>query len=128
MIMQLVVIGDGTHPASVWLDAWSENNKDGKMPRVAYATESPSSFQNVVSDFYLNNASYLRLKNLQIGYSIPLKYLSKVGLSGLRFYYSIENVFTISNMLIKVDPEINSETGNDYPLLRTNSFGVNITF
>jgi len=121
-------IGDGTHPASVWLDAWSENNKDGKMPRVAYATESPSSFQNVVSDFYLNNASYLRLKNLQIGYSIPLKYLSKVGLSGLRFYYSIENVFTISNMLIKVDPEINSETGNDYPLLRTNSFGVNITF
>lgn len=70
----------------------------------------------------------MRLKNLQIGYSIPLKYLSKVGLSGLRFYYSIENVFTISNMLIKVDPEINSETGNDYPLLRTNSFGVNITF
>lgn len=121
-------IGDGTHPAAVWLDAWSEDNKDGKMPRVAYATESPSSFQNVVSDFYLNNASYLRLKNLQIGYSVPQKCLSKIGISNLRFYYSVENVFTISNMLIKVDPEINSETGNDYPLLRTNSFGINITF
>lgn len=121
-------IGDGTHPASVWLDAWTPENKNAKMPRVAYGTESPSSFQYVASDFWLNDASYLRLKNLQVGYTFPKKWLNALGVSNLRLYYSVENVFTISKMLINVDPEITSESAADYPLLRTHSFGLTLSF
>lgn len=121
-------IGDGTHPSSLWLDAWTPENKDATMPRVAYATESPSSYQNVVSDFYLQNTSYVRLKNLQLGYTFPKKWIKALGVKSVRAYYSVENVFTISNMLIDVDPEISSITGADYPLLRTHSFGINLTF
>lgn len=120
--------GDNSHPASVWLDSWTPENKDAKMPRISYGTESPSSYQNVKSDFWLYNTSYIRLKNLQIGYTFPQKITKLLGVNDIRMYYSIENVFTISNMPMGIDPEISSSTGADYPLLRTHSIGLNLSF
>lgn len=121
-------IGDSSHPSTMWLDAWTPNNKDTDIPRVAYGTESPSSFQNIKSDFWLNNASYLRLKNIQLGYTFPSRILKNIGVQNLRIYCTVENVFTVNNMMVNVDPEITSENGNGYPLLRTSSLGVNLTF
>ena len=121
-------VGDASHPSTLWLDAWSPNNKDTNIPRIFYADESPSSFRNIKSDFWLSNASYLRLKNIQLGYTFPVNKLKNIGIQGLRLYVTMENVFTISNMLVNVDPEIASENANSYPLLRTSSLGISLTF
>lgn len=118
-------IGDTSSPASVWLDAWTPENKNATMPRVAYNTTSPSHYRNVVSDFWLENTSYVRLKNLQVGYTFPKKWLGALGIQNIRMYYSVENLFTIDNIRLDVDPE---NPYSDYPLLRTHSFGVNLTF
>lgn len=121
-------VGDTSHPSTLWLDAWTPDNKDTNVPRIAYAAESPSSYQNVKSDFWLNNASYLRLKNVQLGYTFPREILKNIGVQGLRLYCTIENVFTIDNMMVNMDPETVNENVDSYPLLRTCSFGVNLTF
>ena len=118
--------GDDSHPASVWLDAWTPDNLDAKMPRIAYDKTSPS--LNYTTDLFLQNTSYLRMKNLQLGYTFHQDWLKKLGVQNLRVYYSAENLFTIHNMLINFDPETTVERGSNYPLSSTHSFGVNVTF
>lgn len=120
--------GDDSHPASVWLDAWTPENKNGKMPRVSYASTSPSMATNVMSDFWIQNASYLRIKNLQLGYTFPSKNLKQIGVENLRLYYSVENLYTFHNMLVNVDPEIPSERASNFPLTQTHAIGLNISF
>lgn len=120
--------GDAGHPASIWKDAWTETNKDASMPRIFTDTNSPSSSRNAQSTFWLQNTSYLRLKNLQFGYTLPKSLLSNVGIENVRFYYSVENLFTFDGMKINIDPEATSQRLSSYPLLRTHAFGVNVTF
>ena len=120
--------GDAGHPASIWKDAWTENNKHASMPRIFTDTNSPSCSRNAVSTFWLQNTSYLRMKNLQLGYTLPKHLLSSWGIENVRFYYSVENLFTIDGMKINIDPEATSQRLSSYPLLRTHSFGVNVTF
>lgn len=121
-------VGDISRPASIWLDAWTPDNMDGTMPRIGYASTSPSLAYNVMSTFWIENTSYLRMKNLQFGYTIPKNLLKQLGVENLRVYYSAENLFTIDNMLFDIDPETTSTGGSDYPLIGTHSFGVNLTF
>ena len=118
--------GDVTHPSTAWLDAWSVLNPNGKMPRVAL--DSPSYSINTVSSFWIQNANYLRMKSIQLGYTFPSKWIKPSGLSKLRIYYSGENLFTIDNLMIGVDPESPEGRGSHYPLVQTHSFGVNLTF
>lgn len=120
--------GDAGHPASIWKDAWSETNKSASMPRIFTNTNSPSSSRNVQSTFWLQDTSYLRLKNMQLGYTVPKEWLASLGVQSLRFYYSVENLFTIDGMKINIDPEATSQRMSSYPLLRTHAFGVNLTF
>lgn len=120
--------GDAGHPASIWKDAWTETNHDASMPRIFTDTNSPSSSRNAVSTFWLQNTNYLRLKNLQLGYTLPKSLLANWGIDNVRFYYSVENLFTIDNMKINIDPEATSQRLSSYPLLRTHAFGINITF
>ncbi len=117
--------GDDSHPATVWLDAWTPENKNATMPRVAY-DETSNNYN--ASTFWVQNSSYLRMKNLQFGYSLPKNVIKSVGIENVRFYYSVENLFTIHNMLVSVDPEIGSERASSFPLTQTHAFGVNITF
>jgi len=87
---------------------------------------------------YLLNAAYMRLKNLQIGYTIPGKITQKVHLSKLRVYFSGENLLTITSLTKLLDPETSIVSGtqnggkwgigNIYPLSRILSFGINTTF
>lgn len=120
--------GDDSHPATIWLDAWTPDNKNAEMPRIAYMTTSPSLPSQVVSDFWIQDASYVRMKNLQIGYTMPKSLVNAVGIQNVRFYYSVENLFTLHNMRLNVDPEIPSERASNFPLTRTHAFGVNVTF
>ena len=120
--------GDAAHPATIWRDAWTPDNHDASMPRIFYDTNSASSSRSVQSDFWLQDTSYLRLKNLQLGYTLPKGWLNSVGVENIRIYYSVENLLTIDKMKINIDPESTSQRLSSYPLLRTHAFGVNVTF
>jgi TonB-linked SusC/RagA family outer membrane protein len=120
--------GDAAHPSTIWRDAWTPENHNASMPRIFYDTNSPSSSRSVQSDFWLQNTSYLRLKNLQLGYTLPKKWLNAVGVDNIRIYYSVENLLTFDNMKINIDPEATSQRLSSYPLLRTHAFGINIAF
>ena len=79
---------------------------------------------------YVQNASYIRLKNLTLGYTLPKEITQKFKVQALRFYFSGENLFTLTPMTDLFDPETigENEQGNVYPLTRTYSCGVSITF
>ncbi len=119
-------LGDTTHPATKWFDAWTPENTDASMPRLFYSHKSPSDVYNVVSSFWVQNTSHVRLKNLQLGYTIPKSWIKSAGIENLRVFYSAENLFTIGCKKFGIDPEGYGST--TYPLLRTNSFGVNLSF
>lgn len=120
--------GDAAHPSTIWRDAWTPENHNASMPRIFYDTNSPSSSRSVQSDFWLQNTSYLRLKNLQLGYTLPKNWLSSVGVENVRIYYSVENLLTFDKMKINIDPESTSQRLSSYPLLRTHAFGINVAF
>lgn len=120
--------GSAGHPSTAWLDSWTPTNPNASMPRVAESRMSPSEASNVMSDFWVINTSYIRLKTLQLGYTLPKSALSAIGLTNVRFYYSAENLFTLDSMPLNVDPETVSSRLSSYPLIMTNSFGVNVTF
>ena len=73
--------GSAGHPSTAWLDSWTPENTNASMPRVAESRKSPSEASNVMSDFWVINTSYLRLKTLQLGYTLPKSVLNAIGLS-----------------------------------------------
>ena len=118
--------GDTGHPSTEWRKAWSPENPSGKMPR-AYLS-GHATHNEVSSTFWLQNTHYLRLKNLQLGYTLPKSLLATLGVSSVRVYYSAENLFTLDNMRGNIDPEATSQRLSSYPLLRTHSLGLNVSF
>lgn len=122
-------------------DTWTPVNIDARWPRLA-ATGSASNLNNYwnTSDIFLLNAAYLRLKNIQIGYTLPERISRKAGMSKLRFFVNAENLLTWSATGFW-DPE-NTEFGNSmgglkgatansgrsYPFLKYIGFGVNVEF
>lgn len=103
-------------------DAWTPENPDGSLPNPR------NSINYYVSDRFLENGDYFRLKNLQLGYSLPKKVLGNKGLSSCRFYIQGSNLFTATKYK-GFDPEVSGgvDYGN-YPQSRTFLFGVNITY
>ena len=78
---------------------------------------------------YLQNAAYVRLKNINIGYTLPHATTRKIGISRLRIYFSGENIWTGTKLTKIYDPElVDNPTGNAYPLSKVLSFGVNVFF
>ena len=80
---------------------------------------------------YLQNAAYIRMKNLQIGYTLPKQWSSKAGMSSVRVYLSGDNLLTISDITGVFDPEtLGGDWGDGklYPLSRTISVGLNVNF
>ncbi|WP_246581392.1 hypothetical protein [Echinicola shivajiensis] len=106
----------------------AEVNLDSYFPRLAFDRGQ----NNQTQTRYLQNAAYLRLKNLQIGYSLPQAILSKVGMGRARFYVSGENLLTFTKMSKIFDPETVGLSGwNDgktYPFATVYSCGLNINF
>lgn len=112
------------------LDYWSEDNTNAYYPRPRIGWELYSDNQKVQTR-YLQDASYMRLKNVQVGYTIPTKWAEFLKMSSLRVYFSGENLYTFTNLTKIFDPEVLSGTygsGKAYPLMKNFSFGVNINF
>ncbi len=109
------------------LDRWSEAtpNANAAAPRLSINQQS-NNLQP--STFWLVNAAYMRLKNIQLGYSLPTQLVKKAGMSGVRFFASGNNIFTSSKMPAGNDPESPENTNNFVPLLATYTFGVEIKF
>ncbi|MHA4809508.1 SusC/RagA family TonB-linked outer membrane protein [Flavitalea flava] len=124
---------DSRRAPSVYLfeNRWTaeNNNKHALYPRQG-ATPSNS----YGSDYWLKDASYLRLKELGLGYNFTRLVKGKTGINNLRFYLSATNLFTISKLLdLGVDPEVLGETyskvpGAVYPKQKTFSAGINLSF
>ena len=109
------------------LDYWTEDNRDAYYPRPYFSTTK----NQQTSTGYLQNAAYLRLKNVQVGYTFPKKWMDKIGVESLRLYFSADNVFTVSQISGVYDPELlggDWGSGKLYPLQRTWSFGLNVNF
>jgi len=119
----------GTAVTKEWItDAWTPDNPNARLPILTtYESSINENFRP--SDFWLRDASYLRMKNLQIGYTIPNRLLSKLGVSNLKFYINGQNLLTFSKMK-DFDPEknINGINFYEYPTVKMYSAGLNVTF
>lgn len=100
-------------------------NLDAYYPRPIFGENK----NNQVQTRYLQNASYIRLKNLQLGYTLPAKWMDRVGLGKCRIFISGENLWTGTGLSPLFDPETldGGDGGNGYPLSRTWSFGLSLT-
>ena len=111
-----------------WLtDSWTPENPNAKYPRLTTANGYPQNFQ--ISDFWLRDASYLRLKNIQIGYLFPAALTSRLGISKLRLFANAQNFLTFTKFNIG-DPErsATSEGIIQYPIAKVATAGLNVTF
>lgn len=106
-----------------WISA--EETPNAKYPRAF----DKDDYENTRwSDFWLYDASFLRLKNLEIAYNLPKNILEKIRLQGVRFALTGTNLFTFDNVKIQ-DPEATAtSTGQSYPIARTYTFSLNLTF
>lgn len=113
---------------SSWADnRWSPDNTNGSYPRADDRASSSVNGGLYSNTFWLNNASFLRLKNVQLGYSIHARTLAKAKISSLRVYASAFNLFTITKVK-DYDPEGSSGSGQFYPQQRIVNLGVNVNF
>lgn len=112
------------------LDRWRGEGTSNSVPRVTTAATS----NTVFSDFYVEDGSFLRLQNIQLGYTFPAKIVDRLPIRSLRLYTSISNLFTLTNYM-GYDPAASSGepigSGFDngfYPAARTYTFGLNLNF
>ena len=121
---------------------WSEDNPDAYFPRYrGYTAQNGAGVLNPPQSKYLQNAAYIRLRNVQIGYNIPKSWISRAKINAARVYVSAENIWSWSPMYRitrDLDPESirrsdtitdsgNSGNGNNYPILKSWNVGLNIT-
>ncbi|GAA4317628.1 TonB-dependent receptor [Mucilaginibacter gynuensis] len=113
---------------SSWADnRYSASNTNGTYPRVTDRASNAISGGQFNNTFWLNNASFLRLKNAELGYNFKSSVLSKLKIGGLRLYASGFNLFTITKVK-DYDPEGDSGSGQFYPQQRIINIGANVKF
>jgi hypothetical protein len=108
-------------------DSWTPDRPNARLPIVTESTGNQDNFQ--ASDFWLRDGSYLRLKNIQLNYLLPAKWMSTLRISKLALFVNAENWITFSKYK-DFDPEsiVNASTLYHYPMLKTFSGGVKVTF
>jgi TonB-linked SusC/RagA family outer membrane protein len=105
------------------LDAWTTTNTGSSIPAL---TRNDSNNEKRVSSYFVENGSYLKLRNIQFGYNLPESFAHKLLMQKLRVYLSAQNLLTIhSKSFTGVDPE-NPNYG--YPIATNLTFGLNVTF
>ena len=118
----------GAAPTTKWRNAWTPENRSNTLPKIY--VQGYSGIQNYASStYYLQDASYLRLKNVILSYELPKSLVQKAGASAVSVYVSGDNLFTITDYE-GGDPERSSPTGNfaQYPQARIYNIGVNVKF
>ena len=116
-------LSNGGNMSARWLDRWSPANPNGSMPSLG------KSFDSTYSSFWLEKADYLRLKNVELGYTFDKRKLSKIGVSNLRVYLQATNPLIITGVKY-YDPEKSSgdSRGDFYPNVKSYSLGVSVNF
>jgi len=111
-------------PWQIHADSWTLDNQDAAFPRLYYGYS-----QNLVpSSFWVMNAAYVRLKNLQLGYTFRFTHGQPL-ISSLRVYFSGQDLWEINRMKIRYyDPEQAANTGYQYPFFRSFTLGMNAIF
>jgi len=105
-----------------WNNRWTPENQDAKYP---IADPSPTTNNTQNSSFWQWSTSYMRLKNAQFGYTLPITVMNRLKMQSIRVYVASQNLFTISKLKF-VDPEMPYDTG--YPNMKTFTVGANVTF
>lgn len=105
-------------------DNWRPDNQDAKFPRLAFSETN----NEKVSSFWVKDASYIRLKNLQLGYMLPAAWASKISAKSLRIYANGQNLFTKDNFWKGYDVEAPVGTGNVYPQVKIYTIGLDVNF
>lgn len=127
--------------------AWSPENPQGKFPQIyrGYGALSRNRSMGAINDYYLMDVGYLRIKNLTLGYTLPVALTERVGIKNLRVYVSGEDLFVFSfgGLTKYLDPEVAgsgigfnnpndadgiSEATNKYPMGKTYSVGISVRF
>ena len=104
-----------------WTEPWSLENRGGEWPRLGTSTDRSD------NSYWLYNMNYLRMKNIMLGYNLPKKLLSKISMTNLRIYASAENLFTVTQYP-GLDPEKKNSARDLYPINRSFSIGLNVSF
>lgn len=124
-------MSSGTNMLTSTLDAWTPENRGTDVPRAVLQDPNNNSRE---SDRFLENGNFVRLRQVQLGYTLPSSILKKLMIDKLRVYVSGENLFTITNYS-GIDPEFSTEkildTGVDkeiYPFTRSYIVGLQLTF
>ena len=117
----------GAVPTTNWLNAWTPTNPSTTMPRIYWGADAPQSITRP-STFFLQDGSYLRLKSLVFGYTLPASMTKHFGVDRVRIYFSGDNLFTDTKY-----PGLDPERGGSgdyltYPQNKVYSFGLNVTF
>ena len=105
-------------------DRWTPDNPNAKFPRLAFGETN----NEQISTFYLKDASYLRLKNVQIGYTLSAKLSQKIALKRLRIFANGSNLFSFDRFWDGYDVEVPVGGGNIYPQVKVYSFGLEASF
>ncbi|TDO22903.1 SusC/RagA family TonB-linked outer membrane protein [Pedobacter duraquae] len=105
-------------------DNWTPTNTGAAFPRLAFSETN----NEKVSSFWVKDASYLRLKNLQIGYSLPARIASKLSTSSIRVFVNGQNLFTKDHFWKGYDVEAPVGRGDVYPQVKTYTVGLDVNF
>lgn len=99
----------------------------GKYPTLRVGNQSHSNYWK--SDFWTKNVNYIKLRNLDFGYTFPQKWVTKIGLNKIRVNTFMQNLFSIDNLgEVDMDPELSGGSGVQYPTNRIVNFGISLTF
>jgi TonB-linked SusC/RagA family outer membrane protein len=117
----LPMVDDRSNALDYWINRWTPENPSSTLPRVGGQNN------DLVSSFYIEDASYLRLKNLEIGYSLPKDVLEEIKITKLRFFFGAQNLITFTD-LENFDPERanGSQSNRGAPLYKIITFGLNL--
>jgi TonB-linked SusC/RagA family outer membrane protein len=127
---------NGGRVTAEWLDRWTPDNPNGKYPKLSTnATASTNNYQipagpqygNGGNSFYIYDASYIRLKNVELAYTFKPAFLSTLSMSALRIFATGQNLLTFTR-IPNVDPENTNATGWYYPVQAVYNFGINVQF
>ncbi len=114
-------------PLAIHSDYWTEDNPNAAFPRPYIG----GTHSYLSSDKWTFNGRYVRLKNIQVGYSLPSQIIKKAHISRARIFFSGQDLFTFSQLGIfnrLVNPENQNNAGSDYPFFATAALGLNLTF
>lgn len=111
-------------PFTTHLNRYTADNPNGYFPKYYMSSENNKNTQT--QSRYLQNAAYLRIKSVQLGYTLPANILSRIHTQKVRFYFDVENLATFTNLVKTMDPELSISDAKIYPLQRTFSCGINV--